>query len=353
MAGFGTTEKAIINAAKFAPLWGKLYQWIFVGIRLMLCLKLHKVFKDTEKHLECDVETIGCARMCHNMYYPMAQERYWQFQVFCVALPSIIFIAYKSKVDLHISKALEIKKKIAKEELDELKAEAKAAGYETIQGYYKYLGKQAPKEQSKMEEIIEKFNEDHTKFSKLQTHIPPKLFLAYYFHIWARILIDICFVVYQFRIYLYKFVMPESFSCYEYPCKGGAEKDHPVTCWISTPIQRTVYLQLHFAFNVITILIGAFELYTIGFTPLAKAWYRRGEDWTKEYIDHTKPMFYSRDDYNDGFFDSRGVASAQQRDLVRQQSRKGYLQTSGVTYKRSQSTRPKSMLYRSTSIMHS
>ena len=101
---------------------------------------------------------------------------------------------------------------------------------------------------------------------------------------------------------------------------------------------------------------------------MAKAWYRRGEDWTKEYIDHTKPMFYSRDDYNDGFFDSRGVASAQQRDLVRQQrcsdrvvlhtqycifSRKGYLQTSGVTYKRSQSTRPKSMLYRSTSIMHS
>ena len=52
---------------------------------------------------------------------------------------------------------------------------------------------------------------------------------------------------------------------------------------------------------------------------MAKAWYRRGEDWTKEYIDHTKPMFYSRDDYNDGFFDSRGVASAQQRDLVRQQ----------------------------------
>ena len=33
MAGFGTTEKAIINAAKFAPLMGKMYQWVFVGIR--------------------------------------------------------------------------------------------------------------------------------------------------------------------------------------------------------------------------------------------------------------------------------------------------------------------------------
>jgi hypothetical protein len=350
MAGFGTTEKAIINAAKFAPLWGKLYQWIFCGIRLMICLKLHKVFKDTEKHLECDVETIGCARMCHNMFYPMAQDRYWQLQVFCVALPSIIFIAYKSKVDLHINKALEVKKQREKEHFEELKAEAEAEGT-TVHEYCKEYGKQAPKNRSKIEEIEENFHVKNTKFSKLQTHIPPKLFLAYYFHIWARILIDVCFVVYQFRIYLYKFVMPEAFSCYEYPCKGGAEKDHPVTCWISTPIQRTVYLQLHFAFNVITILVACFELYTIGLKPLAKAWYRRSEDWTKEYLDHEKPMFFSRDDYNDGFFDSRGVASSKHRALVRQQSRGGYLQTSGVTYKRSQSTRPKSMLYRSTSIM--
>ena len=47
MAGFGTTEKAIINAAKFAPLMGKMYQWVFVAIRLMIAMKLHKVFKET------------------------------------------------------------------------------------------------------------------------------------------------------------------------------------------------------------------------------------------------------------------------------------------------------------------
>ena len=44
----------------------------------MIAMKLHKVFKDTLKHVECDVETIGCARMCHNMFYPMALDRYWQ-----------------------------------------------------------------------------------------------------------------------------------------------------------------------------------------------------------------------------------------------------------------------------------
>ena len=84
------------------------------------------------QHLECDVETIGCARMCHNMFYPMAQDRYWQLQVFCVALPSIIFIAYKSKVDLHINKALEVKKQREKEHFEEIKAEAEAEGKLTV-----------------------------------------------------------------------------------------------------------------------------------------------------------------------------------------------------------------------------
>ena len=122
MAGIGTTEKALQNAAKFAPLMGKAFIQVFIAFRLMLAWKLHKVFKDSEKHLECDVETIGCSRMCHNWFYPIALERYWQFQVFCVALPSIIFIAYKSKVDIHIKQALKIKKKVDAE-IEKLKKE--------------------------------------------------------------------------------------------------------------------------------------------------------------------------------------------------------------------------------------
>ena len=66
--------------------------------------------------------------MCHNMFYPMALDRYWQFQIFCVALPSIIFIAYKSKVDMHIKKALEIKKKVDEEIREQLIADAKDRG---------------------------------------------------------------------------------------------------------------------------------------------------------------------------------------------------------------------------------
>ena len=76
---------------------------------------------------------------------------------------------------------------------------------------------------SKVDEIIEEHNISHMKFNKLQAHVPPKLFLAYYFHVWARLIIDVCFTVYQFRIFIYKFIMPDSFMCSEFPCKGGSE----------------------------------------------------------------------------------------------------------------------------------
>lgn len=343
MAGIGTTEKALQNAAKFAPLMGKAFIQVFIAFRLMLAWKLHKVFKDSEKHLECDVETIGCSRMCHNWFYPIALERYWQFQVFCVALPSIIFIAYKSKVDIHIKQALKIKKKVDAE-LEKLKKEkCEEEGIE-----YK------AKEESKIQSMSREWSEQNTKFNKLQSHVPPKLFLAYWFHVVFRLIIDVLFTVYQFRIFIYKFVMPEVFQCSQFPCKGGMEsEDNTVTCYIAAPIQRTVFINLHFGATVCTMFLAMLDIYSIGFKPVAKAWYRRGEDWTKAYLDHEKPMFFQTADYSDGFIDTRGVASAEMRAYARQQSSGGFIMSSGVNYKRSQSVRrQKSVLYRSASIQH-
>lgn len=62
-------------------------------------------------------------------------------------------------------------------------------------------------------------------------------------------------------------------------------------------------------------------------------------------------MFYSTKDYQDGFIDSRGVASARQRSLLRQQSRGGFVQSSGVTYRQKSMRRQQSMIYRSGSVM--
>lgn len=132
---------------------------------------------------------------------------------------------------------------------------------------------------SKVDEIIEEHNINNMKFNKLQAHVPPKLFLAYYFHVWARLIIDVCFTVYQFRIFIYKFIMPDSFTCSEFPCKGGSEADdivslvtfscqphnfsQPVRCYVDRSIHRSVFINLHFLFTVITMFLAVWDLYSI------------------------------------------------------------------------------------------
>ena len=70
--------------------------------------------------LECDTKTIGCQRMCHNMFFPMSLGRYWQLQIFCISLPAILFMAYKTKIEInikaHIAKTKEAEKALEKAE---------------------------------------------------------------------------------------------------------------------------------------------------------------------------------------------------------------------------------------------
>ena len=40
-----------------------------------------------------------------------------------------------------------------------------------------------PKEESKIQAMSREWSEQNTKFNKLQSHVPPKLFLAYWFHV--------------------------------------------------------------------------------------------------------------------------------------------------------------------------
>lgn len=77
--------------------------------------------------------------------------------------------------------------------------------------------------------------------------------------------------------------MPEVFQCSEFPCKGGMESednvsfDHKldpnqflanldfqtVTCYIAAPIQRTVFINLHFGATVCTMFLAMLDIYSI------------------------------------------------------------------------------------------
>jgi len=318
MAGFGTAEKAIVQASQFSTLMGKYYQWIFVVFRFFIALSMAKsVTGDSEKDLECDVKTIGCKRMCHNMFFPISLGRYWQFQIFCISFPAIVFMAYKAKIDTNIKAHIQRQKALKSDDKED---------------------------QTETEKVLKAYDEnvlDHLKFRSLQAHVPARLFLAYYFHIWARMIFDIIFTVYQYRIYLFKFVMPEAFYCDEFPCRGGLESGEGASmakCFIANSIQRTIFINLNFFLTCVTIIMSCLDLYTIGFSSVAQAWYRRGE--TLAYEKDDAPTFLvNRGQNRDGFIDTRN--------LPRQPSNMnnlGFVQSSGVNYRMSSIGRQPSIL---------
>ena len=78
-----------------------------------------------------------------------------------MALPCILFLAYKKKVDINIKAATERRNEMEKDNFE------KASGLS----------------QQECNKIAKKFEEENTRFCQLQDHVPPKLFLAYYAHV--------------------------------------------------------------------------------------------------------------------------------------------------------------------------
>ena len=67
--------------------------------------------------------------------------------------------------------------------------------------------------------------------------------------------------------------MPEKFSCYEFPCKGGLENEDTntgITCFVANSIQRSAFININFFMTCVTILMSFMDLYTIGFKSVAQ-----------------------------------------------------------------------------------
>lgn len=168
-------------------------------------------------------------------------------------------------------------------------------------------------------------------------------------------IIDIVFTFFQYRIYVFKFLMPAKFYCEEYPCRGGlSDMDDNIytTCFIADHIQRSIYINIHFFFVCVTILLSIMDIYSIGTEPvlegkitqtnylswkLISAWYNRSYNPIKK---NKGPVFFEPTGKNaDGFVDIRN--------LPRQPSNRnagGFVQSSGITYRTSVMPRTQSVL---------
>merc|ERR1712136_505959 len=80
------------------------------------------------------------------------------------------------------------------------------------------------------EEKMEEENKDDkaTKSSGKDNSTPPKLFLGYAAMVFVRTLIEALFIAGYFYLYVWKWIMPETYQCNREPCNDDVTKQYKV-----------------------------------------------------------------------------------------------------------------------------
>ena len=184
MAGWKSAQRHIKNSAGSASIYGKYYHWILMAFRVTIIFVLSRRLFDKRinEDVECDTETIGCQRMCHNFFVPMTVTRFWMYHLMSVASITIFFSAYKRKKYQDISEAtaiLELKHQL----------EQNFPNHYLKPNYYEKPNYVHTVMRGGCTEVAYTAVQNAYSFKKYDT--PPRLFLWYYLHIWLMLIIDI------------------------------------------------------------------------------------------------------------------------------------------------------------------
>lgn len=199
-----------------------------------------------------------------------------------VSLVSIIFNVYTTHKMALVQKAIEKKKKA--EEKKQEKLEARIAKLKEE----KKETEEDEKIYQDLKEKAKKINADEklkiTKYASDDNSYPTKLYLAYFTMVFGRLVIELAFIVGQYYIYSFKFVVPELFQCRHWPCPNV------VDCFVSRPKEKTIMICLFYGTGVIMLILNIMELYQIS-GHVGEAWRKRGVDITKDAFSDDFPMF--------------------------------------------------------------
>lgn len=243
---------------------------------MIVTVMASSVWKDSQGSFTCNTLSPGCKNVCFNEYSPIALTTYWLLQLVFVSLPSIIFIVYTLHKMAKVDAVVAARKKIMKAKKEELKKIREKERKEEKQRMIEAGGDETKLQDTKKESDNEDDDKTEEKLvaTKLSEEVPSKLFVAYFIVVLSRMLIEIGFMVGQYHIYTFKFVMPELFQCQHWPCPNVVE------CWVSRPKEKSIFICVFYATGCIMILLNILELYHIA-GKFPKAWRDRHDDITK------------------------------------------------------------------------
>uniref|UniRef100_A0A4W3HVS4 Gap junction protein n=1 Tax=Callorhinchus milii TaxID=7868 RepID=A0A4W3HVS4_CALMI len=186
-----------------APMVGRIWLLLMLIFRILILGTVGgDIFEDEQEEFECNTLQPGCKQVCYSKAFPISPYRFWVFHIVILSIPALLFVVYAMHQS---SKSVEKQEKIG-----------------LLQN------KETP------------------------TRGTPRIRKCYIVHVLIRLLAEVGLVVSQCA--LYGFTIEPRFLCVSFPCP------HTVDCFVSRPMEKTVFLIFYFVIGVISAVISLVEL---------------------------------------------------------------------------------------------
>ncbi|KAG8011467.1 Gap junction Cx32.7 protein [Nibea albiflora] len=159
---------------------------LFVFRILVLRTGADKVWGDEQSDFVCNTQQPGCENVCYDLAFPISHVRFWFLQIIAVATPKLLYLGHVLHV-IHAEKKMKERMKKQAELDDQTNLFLRKA--------YK----------------VPKYTKSTGKIS-----IRGRLLRSYVYHLVAKIILEVLFIVGQY--FLYGFTLETRYVCTRFPC---------------------------------------------------------------------------------------------------------------------------------------
>ncbi|XP_062893044.1 gap junction delta-3 protein-like [Mobula hypostoma] len=186
-----------------APMLGRIWLLLMMIFRVLVLATVGSdIFEDEQEEFACNTLQPGCKQVCYNKAFPISPFRFWVFHIVFLSVPSLLFVVY------------------------------------------------AVHQSSKDEEKQERVGLIQRREAPVKG--VPRIQKCYIIHVILRLMAEVALVVCQY--FLFGFIIEPQFLCTGFPCP------HTVDCFVSRPMEKTVFVVFYFIVSILSAIISLVEL---------------------------------------------------------------------------------------------
>ena len=286
---------------------GQLWNTVTFVFRLFIIVAVgSSVYGDEQGNLICDTNQPGCKNVCFNRFSPISHMRFWAFQILFVSIPSMIFYLYTSTQNGRVEKYEEVRSKLLtgrekannlKQELEQQLLDAQDFDEKGENGIYpknsnfdgkSFDGKSLAELSTQLDSQAAEVMLKEKRAMKLRKRIgrykkkevaeqlkggkvvqviwSTQIRVWYLIHCVIKFSLEVMFFYLMYllqqqqshRSGLAGWIVPEKYTCMA-GFESACNQQEKVTCWVSRPWEKQIFLIYMIIMSFICIVLSALE----------------------------------------------------------------------------------------------